>query len=966
MATERLARYVVLHVRRRAGVLEFEYTDSEGRQTADFQAAIDALRKLTRDLKPQLGPYQTGVSPLAVFVRGKSIDGPTLYQLERQLSLFVDPDRIQLVALPDRDWTAREFQLPLDVAYTSRATGSAFSTLMSHGWPNLPEVRRYGLRLHRFQDAETPADIVFVDDRTEARRIAGMPDDERPRLIVTSGFEFAPSDPLRNAVSWLCVPAQRELTPQFVNDLIYGIVHDQPLHEVLKSATRHPDAPRTAYLTADPASVNDLRMWDAMQQVAKQAIRVESRRPAVDVKEVLERKFGAPAAKAAIPRIRKLDTAEVYDRAHWSASELTGNFQREQDSLVVMARARARFEEAQKAQSKVAAAAAKDAKLRDQLAEEPRRVDAVIVRGEPDPDRGVFVDKGETLLPAQPYVLTVFIGQPIAASVVAGDVPAIDPLLPPPPDNEGHLLHVAVYPLDFELASPTIQRLILPTFGSSEPVFFSITAPKKEGPARLRIAVYYDADLAHGDQPACYHNHLLQSFLLEAEVTDTQRYRDEATVVRLEFSRTEGFTQLAKHERRVASLAVNTNGADTHTLMLKEAGNAASLGVSEQTMQQQLEVVRESLLQASTKKDANGKLTPRFPEGVEQLEAFETAIRDLAEKGRNLTRRLFSSGSDEAQDILSAIAGAIDEVVQVVRLQDDFYFPWTLLYDFPLPERIAGQTDKPVCDGFTRKHPDGTPFTCRECLANCLYPGKEKEKAYCVYGFWGTRLQVEQSLHKLGANEEATKELTPFGDHSILYVSGLTSPTALNFPKDLEQALGDARWIGRLGASAKLVEKLWSDDRPAVLVVLGHLQVKAANDQPVAARIRITDDDWLIAERITDKAMTDGRWKKNPRSVIILAACDSAASDLLSMNDFIKAFGGARAGAVVGTETTVFESLARTFARELSKALLDRRKLGEAVLDFRRRLLLAHNPLGLMFTAFGHAGLQRADGAPSQ
>jgi hypothetical protein len=964
VATERLNRYVVLDVRRVADRLELDYTDRDGRATPDFDAIVDALRELTSSLEPQLGPYQTGLSPLAVFVRGECVDRALLDDLQQMLAPFLELDHIQLIALPNREWNAHEFKLPLDVAYTSRGTHSAFSELLSHHWPHLPEVRRYGFRLHKLRGAKTPADIVFVDDEAKARDIAAMPFDLRPRLIVASGFEVAPSDPLRDSTSWVFVPGQRKLSPKFVNDIIYGVVHDQPLHEVLKSATRHADAPN-AYLAADPASVNDLRMWDAMRGIAKEAIQVESRRPAIDVKNVLEKKFGAPA-KMAAARIEKLDAdSSVYDDAHWSASELTGNFQQEQKSLVVMARARARFEEAQRAQRKMAAAAGKNPKLRAQLAEEARRVDVAIMRAEPDAERGVFVEKNETLQTGGQYLLTVFVGQPVPSSVVVGDVPAIDPLLPPPPDDKGHLLHVVVYPLDFEPAQPIIERLVLPIFGSSEPVLFPITAPNETGNARLRIAVYYDANLAHGDQPSSYHNHLLQSFLLEARVTSANQYEDNATTVTLEFSRTEGFTNLDRHERRVASLAINSNGADTHTLMLKEGGTIASVGVAEAAMQKQLEVVRESLLNASAKKGANGKLEPCFPEDVEKKETFEIAIRDLAEKGRTLLRRLFANGSDEAQDVLTAITKSVDEIVQIVRLQDDFYFPWTLIYDYPLPERIAGQPAKPVCDGFLRTHPDGKPFSCKDCVANCLYPGKKKEEAYCVYGFWGTRLQVEQSLHQLGKNDEAPREITPFGDHSILYVSGLTSTTALAFPKDLETTLGDARWLGTLGPGAKLVDQLWSADRPAVLVVLGHLQVKDTQDQPIAARIRITDDDWLIAERIVDRAATDGRWKSDPRSVIILAACDSAAADLLSMNDFIKAFGSARAGAVIGTETTVFESLARKFARELSKALLDHDKLGEAILAFRRNLLLKRNPLGLLFTAFGHAGLHRAGGAQS-
>lgn len=910
--------------------------------------AIDELRALTRDLKPQLGPYATGVSPLAVFVRGQRVDGETLREVERLLAPHVDLDRIQLVVLPDRAWRPREFHLPLDVAYTSRRMSRALAQFRSHDWTRLPNVKRYGLRV---RDAVADADVVFVDEPREARYLAALSPKQRPRLVVTSGFALSTADPSCRATSWLFLPKQRTLSPSFVNDILYGIVHDQPLHEVLKSALRRPDAPRDAYLVADPASVNDLRMFDALQSVAREGMRVES--------QVARNVPGRTLPKKMTAALQDIDVTAA-------TNVIRGNFQRERDALIPMAEARAAIDKARRLQKKIGTAAGrKSAQVREQLSQSGRVVDVTLMRGDPDPDRDVFVDTREPLITGARYQLNVFIGQPVTASIVRGDVPKIDRLLPPPPDDKGHLLHVVVYPVDFGPAQPLIRRLVLPTFGSSEPVTFDITAPLAPGRARLRIAVYYDANLGLGNEPACYHNHLVQSFLLEALIAEEPRWESaDVTVVRLEFSRTNAFTDFGQHDRRIASIAVNSSNADTHTLMLKEAGTIASLGVSEQLMQKQLEVVRASLFNATTVEGAGAKLSARFPEGAQHGAEFDTVVRDLADKGRALHRRIFSSGLDQVQDVLRTIKSSVDEVVQVVRLQDDFYFPWTLLFDYPLPERITGQPDKPVCDGFERKHPDGRPFTARDCLGQCLYPGEKKKDAYCVYGFWGTRLQVEQSLHQLGKNEQATTQLKPFGKKSILYVSGLATKTALDFPKVLEQDLG-AEWVGTLESGAKLVQQLWSPQRPAVLVVLGHLQEKDAADQPAGPRIRITDDDWLIADRITDNAFDSGRWDDDPRTVVILAACESASADLLSMNDFIKAFGSARAGAVIGTETSVFESLARRFARTLSKALLDRRKLGEAILDFRRELLRERNPLGLVFTAFGHAGLQRVDGAQS-
>lgn len=129
MATKRLIRYVILDVHRVDGGLTIEYSDSEGRATPVFTAAIDALRELTSQLTEQIGPYHTGVSPLAVFVRGESIDGETLEAVARELEPFIDLDHIQLIALPYRDWTPRAFTLPLEVAFTSRRMSRSLASL---------------------------------------------------------------------------------------------------------------------------------------------------------------------------------------------------------------------------------------------------------------------------------------------------------------------------------------------------------------------------------------------------------------------------------------------------------------------------------------------------------------------------------------------------------------------------------------------------------------------------------------------------------------------------------------------------------------------------------------------------------------------------------------------------------------------------------------------------------------------
>jgi hypothetical protein len=67
---------------------------------------------------------------------------------------------------------------------------------------------------------------------------------------------------------------------------------------------------------------------------------------------------------------------------------------------------------------------------------------------------------------------------------------------------------------------------------------------------------------------------------------------------------------------------------------------------------------------------------------------------------------------------------------------------------------------------------------------------------------------------------------------------------------------------------------------------------------------------------------------------------------------------------VVGTEVTVFEPLAGTFAKRFMERFLGGAMVGQAIRDARLDLLQEGNPLGLVYTPFVLSGTQlvRTDG----
>jgi len=163
------------------------------------------------------------------------------------------------------------------------------------------------------------------------------------------------------------------------------------------------------------------------------------------------------------------------------------------------------------------------------------------------------------------YKLRVHIGRKSPASLMTEESPAIDPILPDTDPTKGHYLNVVLFPLDFICDSPTMHRVFLPQYSSSDAVTFVIVAPATPCSAILRVGVYYDfpGEASLDATPERYWNHLLQLFLLESSVGQPgSSYPvgdgEIPLRVRLEFSRTSRFVNLDELSQRRISIAITT------------------------------------------------------------------------------------------------------------------------------------------------------------------------------------------------------------------------------------------------------------------------------------------------------------------------------------------------------------------------------------------------------------------------
>jgi len=140
-------------------------------------------------------------------------------------------------------------------------------------------------------------DVLITDslDRGIRRAVRALPLEDRPRLIIVLSSEEAqplqaPEPFCPPGVSFLWVPALLSLGGEFLQAFLYGLIHDLPLHEALKSALRTLNAQQAgAFLVTDPQGNHDLRLLDALAELRKEGILLDATIGAPDMEGFLDR-----------------------------------------------------------------------------------------------------------------------------------------------------------------------------------------------------------------------------------------------------------------------------------------------------------------------------------------------------------------------------------------------------------------------------------------------------------------------------------------------------------------------------------------------------------------------------------------------------------------------------------------------------------------------------------------------------
>lgn len=929
--------------------------DATGRLSGDLIVAVSAFHRSFEQPLPLFisSDFTMSVEAFAWIVYGVAATTPDLMG---KLVIVVKPvgrsTTVQAtphVYLPLRVACARSIAIPLvpSAWYWDDPTIRAFALHIESSPESLPNVPEADV---------TVGDAGGADERILARWLRSNEAKGKLRILVNAPPALDVASRHVRGVATISVRQGYADAVDVVRDVLDEIVHDKPLHlAVARAGHRAAALPENASiidrirawlegprLYADPGVNEWFRLSRTLPYVSKVAGRPFALSQGAQFTEFIDRlahRTSPSIAEKFQASVSGLDEASSQLR---SAFGMGIEFSRERTGLFPIATVLAAHDALKRSESEnlgaVLAMLQQDHVAAALEHSQERKVDAKMFVL---PEQGVpyAVDPTSALKPDSLVRLSVHVGQRGKDSLIVGEPPALDPLLPPLENELQHQLDFVVYPKDFSLVSANaLQTADLPRFGGTSTISWDLRVPvgSLQGDtapqAELRFSVYFK-------------NQLLQSFRLTAALwTDLPRQGDTGVKIVCDFSQTQRFGELDTLGDRILSLALNDSANGTHTLMMKEGDKPpVTIEWAETQLVTQTRALRKTLEDAMFKDDrirfGFDKDTLEVLAGAGGGHDFDVIVRNMASAGNALNTQLIlkHAAATQAKAMFRAVLDEKDKTIQVVLLSADYALPWALLYDYDIPSAAPG-TLLPVCRGVNGAGP-----------CDC---DPRSSKGICLRGFWGFRHIVEQlapapppdrDIPGLIAKARTSPTLGMLRTISDQFVDAL--PTALSLPPvctlvdypDSDRALFDI--MKEHGG------------RPSIVLYVGHQS--GGGEQPPDPMLISSKKFPMLRLSHISREVRDGPPWEEPRSLVLLMGCSTATTRVDTGFSLAAALLQLGAIGVVGTECDVATAIASRVARDLVTELASNKTMGAAFKETIWNLAQQGCPVGLAFSYIG-------------
>lgn len=472
-------------------------------------------------------------------------------------------------------------------------------------------------------------------------------------------------------------------------------------------------------------------------------------------------------------------------------------------------------------------------------------------------------------------------------------------------------------------------------------LLFGVRTPKAPGIYRLRCGV-------HRRQT------LIQSRVITVEVTTSPKRAKGALVSEVDYTLSARLDagHLEDLPSHTLSILLNRSDDQTHDLLMVGQGFSTRVVLDALALQTLVSVARGGLRLAAWGDDEEWSLGKGYLYRAPTRERLRMDLVRMAQRGMALYTTVVQGleGGRRVIETLEKDLSRPGSLQIALGHSARRILPASLVYDYRGLETQLPLDRYELCATFVRSLDAGESLEDATCFARAC-PSRGEELVVCPSGFWGYR-------HQLGfpVSEEGREARSAIGYRRSPTITMAVS-TDVNLVERPEHELTMRELWGRgawnHAASRKDTLRALREIPAHVVYLYCHGGLTPIGEPFV--QVGPTTEPGITASVLLNE---DVFWEET-RPLVFINGCHTTAVEPEKAFELVSPLvATSGAAGVIGTEITVFETLARAFAEAYFRRFVAGQSLGAALRGARLELLAAGNPLGLAYIPFGLPGLR--------
>src|SRR6266540_5845010 len=349
--------------------------------------------------------------------------------------------------------------------------------------------------------------------------------------------------------------------------------------------------------------------------------------------------------------------------------------------------------------------------------------------------------------------------------------------------------------------------------------------------------------------------------------------------------------------------------------------------------------------------------TDRYKTTPIPLNDLRTDLAILAARGCKIYNAVVPKLADDEEALKTLLKAP--GVLQIAEIEDiGFVLPAAIVYDYPFRSQLREFNKFDLCPVFAEAFKEKPPLLETRCFQGAC-PSRGTRTTVCPSGFWGFRhaIGIPMSVGK-DVNAELEPRIRYHGVPGIVVAVSTDPglPARQGHQQDIQKLRNE--WVANqgwaLGDTTQKVLDLLAQKNPHLVYFYCHGGIsESGGARDPYLNVGPLNDEPLVPETVGEEV----HWS-DPHPLVFINGCHTTALDADTVLGFVTTLiERSKACGVIGTEITVFEPLAGAFAKRFWELFLGGTlNIGEAIQQARLDLLLAGNPLGLVYTPFVFAG----------